>query len=1036
MENVSSSSTSSIYKEYFEYMKEYQKKYGKKTVVLLQVGAFFEIYGFSNCQSSPENVIEEVSEICQLNISEKKYTYEDKQILMGGFRDFTLEKYVTKLTESGYTVPVFIQEKTGKDVIRKLDHVYSIGTFLSCDVDSSPRMTNNIMCVWFELHKSSLQTGKKDTLVYGVSIVNIFTGKSSVFQYETAFYLTATTFDELERHVSIFAPSEVLIISPFEKATTDKIIQYTGIHSTIIHTVDPEENLAAKNCTSQRYMKQILTTYFGQDVFEICGEFHNQIVATQSYCYLLNFLKEHNPGLVYKIAFPEFTNTSDRMILANHTLLQLNIIDDSSIDGKKMGVFSSVMNLLNKCCSPMGKRLLQFQLTNPTFHETWLRTEYQITDAILKKDQDMMDFRKQLGMIRDMEKMARQFIIRKIYPSSIYHLYESIQVIKHLNNVISQQIPEFHAYLCESSNQDMSKTRIENTCNEIANFLNRRFIIDACKGIQSMSTFDVNIIQTGVSQPLDELLLKYTANIATLHKVHGWLNKQMNENDNSPQTTTEYVKIHETEKSGFSLQITTKRSQLLKTILEKRMQQTRTAFFVVDDSTTPPATTTPITPLRIQYDTIKFSKSSSTMMEIECPFLNDLCKSILFSKEKINTMITKIYQDILAQFENSNINLLEILATYVAKMDVVLCKAYVAKKYNYCSPIIETDSSSSSHEKSFVVAKDLRHALIEHIQEAETYVANDIEIGRTDTDGILLYGTNAVGKTSLIRSVGVAIVMAQAGFYVPCSQFSYRPYTAIFSRILGNDNLFKGLSTFAVEMSELRIILKMADENSLILGDELCSGTEMESALSIFVSGLLKLHEKKASFLFATHFHEITKYEEIQQMKRLALKHMEVTYNRELDCLVYDRKLKAGSGPTTYGLEVCKSLYLDEDFLETAYAIRNKYYPESKGVLAHTVSKYNAKKVKGMCEMCGMQMGEEIHHLLPQKDANEDGFIGGVHKNHVANLMSVCEDCHDAFHKADKSNGSVEKSSTGAAEPPPSQPRMRKTKTTKGIKLL
>ena len=109
----------------------------------------------------------------------------------------------------------------------------------------------------------------------------------------------------------------------------------------------------------------------------------------------------------------------------------------------------------------------------------------------------------------------------------------------------------------------------------------------------------------------------------------------------------------------------------------------------------------------------------------------------------------------------------------------------------------------------------------------------------------------------LIKSVGIAVIMAQAGLYVPCSSFRYSPYTRIFTRILGADNIFKGLSTFAVEMSELRAILNQADENSLVLGDELCSGTESDSALSIFTAGLEHLHAKKSTFLFATHFHEV-----------------------------------------------------------------------------------------------------------------------------------------------------------------------------------
>jgi DNA mismatch repair protein MutS len=365
----------------------------------------------------------------------------------------------------------------------------------------------------------------------------------------------------------------------------------------------------------------------------------------------------------------------------------------------------------------------------------------------------------------------------------------------------------------------------------------------------------------------------------------------------------------------------------------------------------------------------------------------------------------EVYLQFLDELEEKYFDTLENLATYVAKLDILQCKAYIAKEYRYCRPVIVGGVA-----KSFVESMGLRHCLIEHIQQNELYVTNDVYLGN-NIDGILLYGTNAVGKTSLIRALGLSIIMAQAGLYVPCSQFKYKPYTAIYSRILANDNLFKGLSTFAVEMSELRVILKMADENSLILGDELCSGTEMCSALSIFIVGLMELHNKMSSFIFATHFHEITDCDEIKEMGKLVMKHMEVTYDRANDCLVYDRKLKDGSGPDNYGLEVCKSLYMGDEFLEKAYAIRNKYYPANNGALNLKSSPYNADKIKGVCEMCRKQMGEEIHHMRQQKEADADGFIGSFHKNHKANLLTVCEDCHKKVHQ-DKDKTLVRKKTT------------------------
>ena len=102
-----------------------------------------------------------------------------------------------------------------------------------------------------------------------------------------------------------------------------------------------------------------------------------------------------------------------------------------------------------------------------------------------------------------------------------------------------------------------------------------------------------------------------------------------------------------------------------------------------------------------------------------------------------------------------------------------------------------------------------------------------------DINGVLLFGINAVGKSSYMKSIGVNIIMAQAGMYVASSSFIYKPFKYLFTRILSNDNLFAGLSTFAVEMSEFKIIMKYADKNSIVLGDELCSGTETLDATAL-----------------------------------------------------------------------------------------------------------------------------------------------------------------------------------------------------------
>ena len=136
----------------------------------------------------------------------------------------------------------------------------------------------------------------------------------------------------------------------------------------------------------------------------------------------------------------------------------------------------------------------------------------------------------------------------------------------------------------------------------------------------------------------------------------------------------------------------------------------------------------------------------------------------------------------------------------IRKLDFLNTKCELATTYKYCRPIIKNS------DQSFVKMKGLRHVLIEHIEKNEIYVTNDVELG-VEPQGILLFGTNAVGKTSLIKSIGICIIMAQAGLYVPCDSMEYYPYEYLFTRIIGNDNIFKGLSEWHFQFINLNKII-------------------------------------------------------------------------------------------------------------------------------------------------------------------------------------------------------------------------------------
>jgi DNA mismatch repair protein MutS len=971
----------------------------------MQVGAFFEMYATKNPETGTitRSRIEDVSTICGgLTITDKKQIHGKELVVMAGFRDYNVERYIQNVVDANFTVVIYTQKEIEKGrMTRELTGIYSPGTFLPSDTDIDNKMTNNVMCLWLDKYSSKiLSTNQK--IICAAAVVNIFTGKSVIFEYESLYEMIPATFDSLERFIYTHSPSETIFITPFQDdADSRKVLQYIGVTSRTIHLIrqnnmeedDKELREIVERCRQQKYIRHVLSSFFKEETYDICDEFRNYIVGTQAYCYLLHFIQERNPNLVRKIALPQFDNKTTNMLLANHTLRQLNIIDDgiSAADDADMSSskLRSVSTFLNKCCSAIGRRMFLNQIVHPTFDTKWLNFEYEAIANLLECPDLITQFRKIIQDVADLEKICRQLVSRKLNPDSVARLYKSILAIQQIHVALLSSRPEMCNYFIqeESANSDSNRL-VASWIHSIVEFISSNLIIERCGGCSSTTSFDENILQTGVCTDLDMLIMRMEENELLFQEIRKTFNTMMSKIDSSKSSSnTEYVKAHETEKTGTFLQLTKKRSTTLKKHLDELLKKDPQAKIVFSLG---------LSKVPVSISDIQMVSSGLSNDTITFQLLDRIVREKTTIRDTINSTISKAYSNFLERLETECLSTIEKLTHFIAKVDVLQSKAYVAKTYGYCRPIID---ESTSDIASYVDAKGLRHVLIEHIQTQELYVANDLCLSKSsELRGMLLYGTNAVGKTSLIRALGIVIIMAQSGMYVPCSSITYCPYKSIFTRILGNDNLFKNLSMFAVEMSELRVILNSADKYSLVLGDELCSGTETESALSIFVSGLTDLHNKHATFLFATHFHEILKFDEIKELTGIAVRHMAVHYDRESDCLIYDRILREGAGNRLYGLEVAKSLHLPDEFIERSYHIRNKYFPDTRGALSSSPCRYNSAKIRGVCEICQEDIGEEMHHLQEQKLADENGRIGSIHKNHSANLMNLCEKCHANVH--------------------------------------
>ena len=252
----------------------------------------------------------------------------------------------------------------------------------------------------------------------------------------------------------------------------------------------------------------------------------------------------------------------------------------------------------------------------------------------------------------------------------------------------------------------------------------------------------------------------------------------------------------------------------------------------------------------------------------------------------------------------------------------------------------------------------------------------------------MLYGINGVGKSSLSKAIGLNIIMAQIGYYVAATYFELMPYNKLFTRINGDDNLFKGHSSFIVEMLELRSILQFSDKNSIILGDEICKGTEEYSALSIVSSSILHFAQNNINFILATHLHKLYDIEIIKNIENISFKHLKVDFID--NNIVYNRKIYDGPGESIYGLCVAKNIILNNNFIEGS----NKIMKELKDNTEIKKSKYNSKYYYDCCEICGEKKDLDVHHIIHQKDFKNKDF----NKNTISNLVTLCKKHHNDVH--------------------------------------
>ena len=1041
-----------ISQQSIELYEEYKLKYGPNSLVLMQVGSFYEIYAvdFLDRQNKlikrgPDvKYLEQLLDICIAHKGSNKDIFDYNNPYMLGFPIVAQEGYIEKLLNNGYTVITIIQEGNSKsgEITRRVDNIYSPGTSLMYN----KHLSNFIVCIYIEEFK------KKNNITnyaIGLSAIDITTGQVLIHEALSKNNDYEYCFDDALRFLNSVNPSEIIIYTnghnrnnqennSVSTQTINNILSDSYQINNLILTDDDlikifllqDKSYQIKSYipdyTKINFQRKFLSEVYKYksmlDIFDALN-ISDKIYCRNSLVHNLKYIYEHNTNLILSLNEPEFYFKESNLILGNDALNQLSIInkDDRYYDDAYN--INSLLSIINLAGTTMGKRYIKNLFSSPLTDPKKLQEIYNNVEQILKLDFKQINL--MLKKISDLERLNRNVLIKCMKYNKIVDYIKSlngmIDIIDYLEKIKFNEVIN-HVFI-NPNNITLLKSFVS--------YLNT--IINIENALNYSSSNIVNIFNPGIYNDIDQIQVQLKDNHDIINQILDKLNELFVD---KLRGKAKPITLKQSKIKGYYYYTTTKRFEYLEKVMKDH-------------------------PIKLKDLTINFNDFVITRkknIEFYIPFLQDHNKNINELFAQIDGLIYKYFNELLDEINNKYQPIIKYFINKIILLDYYTTIALVSYEFKYTKPIIEkyndniennqkinetvlendikqdkktkkrkpgknqvnkTNSNQDSNlinainnqslldnstvqlddfqSKSYVEFTELRHPIVEQlIKNKYEYIPHSLTLGK-DTNGIMLYGLNSAGKSVLMKAIGISIIMAQCGFYVPAKKFKYYPYNALYTRITGTDNIFKGLSSYMLEMTELNCIIKRADNRTLIIGDEICRGTEQISGNIIVASTIIKLLNQKSNFIFATHLHDIMNLEQIKVRNDIKAYHLSVSYKDGQ--LFYDRQLKEGVGDRIYGITIAEYVINDKEF-------KNIMVNFKKDILDNkiTYSKYNPKLLMDKCAVCGTPGTDKnrliTHHINFQKDC-ENGVVKDkpyINKNDEINLVCICEKCHEKVH--------------------------------------
>lgn len=943
---------------YFDLQKYYEEKYGENTVVLMEVGTFFEVYEVDN-EELKLGKAKEIAEVLNIQLTRKSKAILENNVKnpnMAGVPAVALERYLGRIVaEEKYTVVLVRQKGIPPKITRYVDTIISPGTNFDFVHDRD------------ENYLTSLLIDQNHGIYsVGYAAIDVTTGKTVLYESHGSSEDKTFALDEVFNLLASHRTKEVVLTFQDEKIDKAEVIRYLEIDTHYNYVMN-------KHGMKLGYQNELFKEVYRIESLLSPIEFldlERAPLISESLAVLIDFIVSHDLNIVQKLSRPKRLKSHRYLYFGNSAPEQLGIV---SKDKEEM----TLLRLIDKTATPMGKRLLKERLLRPIMDKEELTRRYSLS----KKVGTHIDFLSlELRRIYDLERLSRRMELGRLHPCEVNYLHSSLlgvrEIAEHFKK-IKKELVDFNLAGIDAFIDDIE----------------RHFDLDLSAKF-NYNQIDENIFNFGTDKRIDALVEKDEELHLGLERIREKIADLLAKATDG-KSDSSHVVLGQMDKEGHYLSLTKNRYMLIeKELLTERVVIEGKSHFFEDFTI----------------------KKQTSNVKITAEVIDEISKQIVSNQLRLVALVKEKFVALQYEFEQKYAELLERLTGFVADIDVACSNMKTALAYNFTEPQIVT----AGEEENFLELLELRHPLIAAREEFGIYVPNDVVLGQrkyvgfegvgsaiqtaggdNDITGVLLYGINSSGKSSLMKSVGIAVIMAQAGLFVAAKEMRFALFESLFTRIVSKDNLSKGLSTFAVEMLELKNIFNRAGKKSLILGDEISHGTETLSGVAIVSSAIMKLSDIGSLFLFATHLHQLESIDEVKKLKNIVSMHLAVSYDKAGDRLIFDRKLAEGSGSTMYGLEFARWLHMDREFLDNAEEIRKKLAGDYSAIETLTKkkkrSKYNKELYLVKCSICGDDV-DDTHHISMQKEADETGHVGHFHKDHRYNLIPLCKKHHDMVH--------------------------------------